>query len=126
LDKFIDYVKQDSTFVEFNVTHLDHYLPSETISMVSTIRDDPVPEIINNTDVIEIREDRANTELSIAPEGLALPASVAVSRKNTFKKIPYFFFWRAHTQNPAKKQQQQPNFDLTCFYVLILNYYYYY
>ena len=26
LDKFIDYVKQDSTFVEFNVTHLDNYV----------------------------------------------------------------------------------------------------
>jgi len=94
LDKFIDYVKGSSTFVEFNVTHLENYLPSETVSMVSTIRDDlqevpevQEPELIEN---LEVREERALTELSMAPEGLALPASVAVSRKNTFKKIDDF------------------------------------
>ena len=57
--------------------------------MASTIHDDlqevpevQEPELIEN---LEVREERALTELSMAPEGLALPASVAVSRKNTQK-----------------------------------------
>jgi len=93
LDKFIDYVKEDGTFVEFNVTHVENYIASETVSMVSTIRDDldmDIPAVMINSEITAVREERAPTGLSMAPENLALPASAAVSRKNTFKEIPDF------------------------------------
>ena len=56
--------------------------------MVSTIRDDldvEIPAVMINSEVTAVREERAPTGLSMAPENLALPASAAVSRKNTRK-----------------------------------------
>ena len=44
--------------------------------------------------------------------------------KKYFQKKFHISFFGGHIPKIPPKNQQQPNFDLTCFYVLILNYYY--
>ena len=44
--------------------------------------------------------------------------------KKILSKKFHISFFGGHIPKIPPKNQQQPNFDLTCFYVLILNYYY--